>query len=83
MSIRGKIEAVFRKRPDLSPAPAAAPVAASGIPAEVVAAIAGAVAIVCGDGAVVTGIRPVAARREAAGRSAWSMAGLLETTRPF
>lgn len=64
--------------------PAAAPVAATqaGIPDDVVAAIAGAVAVVCGDSAVITGIQP-SRRGQADGRSAWSMAGLLENTCPF
>lgn len=63
-------------------AAAAAPTAVQGIPGDVVAAIAGAVAVVCGQGAVVTGIKP-ARRGQGDGRSAWSMAGLLENTRPF
>lgn len=62
--------------------PKAAP-AASGIPGEVVAAIAGAVAVVCGQGAAITGIKPAVRRGQAGGRAAWGMAGLLENTRPF
>jgi hypothetical protein len=54
-----------------------------GIPAEVVAAISGAVAVICGGEAQITGIRPAIGRAASAGRSAWSMAGLLENTRPF
>lgn len=64
------------------PKAAVTPAAVRGVPAEVVAAIAGAVAVVCGPGAVVTGIRP-ARRGGSDSRSAWSMAGLLESTRPF
>lgn len=52
------------------------------IPSEVVAAIAGAVAVVCGEGARVTGIRRISRGGEA-GRNVWSLAGLLANTRPF
>jgi hypothetical protein len=67
---------LFRKksRPAAEPAP--------GIPGEVVAAIAGAVAAMFGEGAEVTSIRP-AARIRRAGRGEWSLAGLLDNTRPF
>lgn len=63
------------------PQPAAAQTA--GIPAEVVAAIAGAVAFICGEEAKVTAIRPAARRVSGLGRSTWSLAGLLDNTRPF
>lgn len=58
-----------------------------GIPAEVVAAISGAVAAYCGANAVVTGIKHASKRASwrgaGDGRSAWSAAGLSELTRPF
>ena len=58
-----------------------------GVPAEVVAAISGAVAAYCGEGAVVTGIKRASKRASwrgaGDGRSAWSAAGLSELTRPF
>ena len=54
----------------------------AAIPGEVVAAIAGAVAVICGEEAKVTGIRRISRGGEAE-RSAWSMAGLLANTRPF
>lgn len=60
----------------------AMPVESAAIPAEVVAAIAGAVAVICGEEVKITGIRRVSGTREA-GRSAWSLAGLLANTRPF
>ncbi len=78
MSIREKIEAKFR--PVKTPAKEAAVV---GVSAEIVAAIAGAVAMMCGDSAVITGIRPAAKREVSRGRSAWSMAGALDNTRAF
>jgi len=58
----------------------ALPVAETGIPAEVVAAISAAVYMMYGTSAsTVTSIR----RAVQPNRSAWSMAGLLENTRPF
>lgn len=48
---------------------------------DVVAAIAGAVAFICGENATISSIKP--RRTTGAGRSAWNMAGLLENTRPF
>ena len=85
MSIRGKIEAKFRPVSDnkLSAPVNAAPAAADGIPGEVIAAISAAVAVICGEGAVVKGIRPVSRRAASSGRSAWNMAGLLDNTCPF
>ena len=61
----------------------AAPTVEAGIPGEVLAAISAAVAVVCGDGAVVRGVRRVSKRAASSGRSAWSMAGLLDNTRAF
>ena len=60
----------------------------SGIPAEVIAAIAGAVAAVCGPQAAVTSVKQHASKRASwrgAGdaRSAWTAAGLSEVTAPF
>ncbi len=92
MSVRKKIEAKYRTLKSAAPmsslpaarGAAAAPAPAQGVPAEVVAAISGAVAMMLGDGAVVTGVRPAAKRSGAGrGRSEWSTAGLLEATRPF
>lgn len=85
MSIRGKIEAKFHPVSDkkVVVGPAKAPVVSNGIPGEVVAAISAAVAVICGEGAVVKGIRPVSRRAVASGRSAWNMAGLLDNTCPF
>ena len=54
----------------------------AGIPAEIVAVIAGAIAIICGEEAKITGICRVSRSGEA-GRSVWSLAGLLANTRPF
>jgi len=65
---------------DSVPSPKALPVAETGIPAEVVAAISAAVYMMYGTSAgTVTSIR----RAVQPNRSAWSMAGLLENTRPF
>ena len=55
------------------------PAVASGIPGEVIAAISAAVYCMFGEGARVMSVR----RQQRTGRSAWSMAGLLENTRPF
>ena len=62
---------------------APAPQAEAGIPGDVLAVIAAAVAVVCGEGAVVRGVRRVSKRAASSGRGAWSMAGLLDNTRAF
>lgn len=51
----------------------------TSIPGEVIAAISAAVYCMFGEGARVMSVR----RQQRTGRSAWSMAGLLENTRPF
>ena len=55
------------------------PAVSGGIPGEVIAAISAAVYCMFGEGAKVMSVR----RQQRSGRSAWSMAGLLENTRPF
>ena len=55
------------------------PAVSTGIPGEVIAAISAAVYCMFGEGAKVMSVR----RQQRTGRSAWSMAGLLENTRPF
>lgn len=71
----------LREAPESVPAAREpAPFVEEGIPGEVVAAIAAAVAYLYGDGArSVVSVK----RRRPSGRSAWEMAGLLENTRPF
>ena len=49
------------------------------VPPEIVAVIAAAVAYTLGSGVKVLSVR----RAEKSGRSSWSLAGLLENTRPF
>ena len=56
-----------------------APVVSNDIPGEVIAAISAAVYCMFGEGVRVMSVR----RQQRTGRSAWSMAGLLENTRPF
>lgn len=74
-----KAEAV--ETPKAQASAPAAPVVADGISGEVIAAIAAAVACMDDSGKRYT-VRSV--RRSAGnGRSAWSMAGLMENTRPF
>lgn len=73
--------------PKAAPAPAAkapaAPVPADGaVPGEVVAAIAAAVSVLLGEGAVVRGIRRVPASA-ASRRGAWGDAAARELTTPF
>ena len=51
----------------------------TSIPGEVIAAISAAVYCMFGEGTRVMSVR----RQQRTGRSAWSMAGLLENTRPF
>ncbi len=78
--VKKRVTAAFRplEQSAAQPVPAAA---RSGIPGEVIAAISGAVAMLCGKDARIVGIKP--GKRDRAGRSAWSMAGLLDNTRAF
>ena len=72
--------------PAPKPAPKAeAPVqaAAGGIPGEIIAAIAAAVASLEGEGAVIRGIRRIAAPAAKSRRGAWGDAGVREHTTPF
>lgn len=79
-----KIFAPFKMLAAKPAAPAAAaPAVEAGIPGEVLAAISAAVSVICGDGAVVRGVRRVSKRAANSGRTAWSMAGLLDNTRAF
>ena len=64
-----------------APVQAAAP--AGGIPGEIIAAIAAAVASLEGDGAVIRGIRRIAAPAAKSRRGAWGDAGVREHTTPF
>ena len=72
-----------------APKPAApkaeAPVqaAAGGIPGEIIAAIAATVASLEGEGAVIRGIRRIAAPAAKSRRGAWGDAGVREHTTPF
>ncbi|MBR0341168.1 MAG: hypothetical protein IJH64_02725 [Oscillospiraceae bacterium] len=59
---------------------ASQPVATNEIPPEVIAVIAAAVTVTLGAGARILSVRRAENKR---GRAAWSMAGLLENTRPF
>ena len=64
-----------------APVQAAAP--AGGIPGEIIAAIAAAVASLEGEGAVIRGIRRIAAPAAQSRRGAWGDAGVREHTTPF
>ena len=64
-----------------APVHAAAP--AGGIPGEIIAAIAAAVASLEGEGAVIRGIRRIAAPAAKSRRGAWGDAGVREHTTPF
>ena len=68
------------RKPENQPAAAPRAAAANEVPAEIVAVIAAAVTMALG-----TGVRVLSVKRAdgGRGRSAWSMAGLLENTRPF
>ncbi len=63
-------------------APAAAPVVEDGIPEEVVAVIAAAVAAMS-DGNTKFAVRRISAARSQGARPVWSAAGIAENTRPF
>ncbi len=73
-----KAEAPVKATPT---APAKAPVVQSGIPGEVVAAIAAAVAMMAPEGKRYA-VKSVS-RKDAGGRSAWAAAGVADNTRPF
>ena len=64
-----------------APVQAAAP--AGGIPGEIIAAIAAAVASLEGEGAVIRGIRRIAAPAAKSRWGAWGDAGVREHTTPF
>ncbi len=84
---KAKKAAAEKKAKEAAPVPVPAPAAApaptvqSGIPNEVVAAIAAAVAMMAPEGKRYA-VRSVS-RRDAAGRSAWAAAGIADNTRPF
>lgn len=67
------------------PAPAPAPVVENGISGEVVAAIAAAVAVSEGPGAVVKSISKARAIKKVnvSGRNPWAQAAVVDNTRPF
>ena len=76
----GGLGAVVSKKPVASAAPkTAVAMPANGVPGEVVAAISAAVAEVMGTG----NFRIQSVRKKADGRSPWSMAGVLQNTKPF
>lgn len=62
--------------------PVAAPVVEDGIPEEVVAVIAAAVAAMSGDGKTYA-VRRISAARTVGARPVWAAAGLAENTQPF
>ena len=71
-----------------SPAPAPAPVVESGISGEIVAAIAAAVAVSEGEGAVIQSISAAPVKRalrkvNVSGRNPWAQAAVVDNTRPF
>ena len=68
------------KKPENQPNEAPRAAVTNEIPAEVIAVIAAAVTMALGSGARILSVRRAETGR---GRSAWSMAGLLENTRPF
>jgi hypothetical protein len=71
---------LFRRRKNPEPVQEA-PVIEKGIPGEVIAVIAAAVAMMFGAGVRVAGIRR--STRSGAGKAAWRNAGVSENTRPF
>ena len=66
------------EQPEAAKAPQVA--ATNEIPPEVIAVIAAAVTVTLGAGARILSVKRAENKR---GRAAWSMAGLLENTRPF
>ena len=70
-------------KPAASKAEAPVQAAAGGIPGEIIAAIAAAVASLEGEGAVIRGIRRIAAPAAKSRRGAWGDAGVREHTTPF
>ncbi len=74
-----KIEAPYKEIVTASEAKSAS---FSGVSAEIVAAISGAIAVICGENAVIKSVKR-SVRAKSTGRSAWSTAGLLDNTRAF
>ncbi len=74
-----KIEAPYKEIVTASEAKSAS---FNGVSAEIVAAISGAIAVICGEGYTVKSIKR-SSRAVTSGRSAWSTAGLLDNTRAF
>ena len=70
-------------KPAASKAEAPVQAAAGGIPGEIIAAIAAAVASLEGEGAVIRGIRRIAAPTAKSRRGVWGDAGVREHTTPF
>ena len=70
-------------KPAASKAEAPVQAAAGGIPGEIIAAIAASVASLEGEGAVIRGIRRIAAPAAKSRRGAWGDAGVREHTTPF
>ena len=78
---RAAVQAAAPAPKAAAPAETAAP--AGGIPGEIIAAIAAAVASLEGEGAVIRGIRRMAAPAAKSRRGAWGDAGVREHTTPF
>ncbi len=75
-----KIEAPYK---EITTASEAKSVSFKGVSAEIVAAISGAIAVICGNDAKISGISRASRRAKTSGRSAWSAAGLEDNTRAF
>ena len=69
--------------PAAKPAAPAAKADNGSIPGEIIAAISAAVATVCGDNAVIRGIKRVSKPAAGSRRGAWGDAGVREHTTPF
>ena len=89
ITLEGKIfDAINNKKNNKPAAPkaSAAPAAKAdngSIPGEIIAAISAAVATVCGDNAVIRGIKRVSKPAAGSRRGAWGDAGVREHTTPF
>ena len=79
----GKPAPAAKAAPAAKPAAPAAKADNGSIPGEIIAAISAAVASVCGDNAVIRGIKRVSKPAAGSRRGAWGDAGVREHTTPF
>ena len=71
-----------KPKPTITPAPVSAPIVEDGVPEEVVAVIAAAIAAMS-DGTTRYAVRRISTARTQGTRPIWAAAGILQNTQPF